>query len=246
MDAIGIYSLKLYDRKPDELPMDRLADYLREFALILGKENHPVFSSIRESSVVLCAKVPEAAQGRVEKRLLDAQRGEMQSGIGKHLVHLETMMLEDGISKAEFLDPKERVIYSLLAANEPVFYTVNQSGEIDGEITGVVGADDTLHIRVRDWAGRDVRLITRDLSLGHDLAKHFRSGILRLYVQGQWNRLESGWMPDSRKCVVNSFQTLNESSATEVFNTLRAIPGNGWASDPNATSTWANIRGLNE
>ena len=246
MEAIGIYALKLYDRKPDNMPLDKLAAYLKDFALILGKDNQPVLSSVGDGSILLRAKIPEAKQNNVDKRLQDAQLGNTQSGVGKHLIHLEAMMLEDGISKAEFLNPQQLVMVTLQAANEPVLYTVHQAGEIDGEITGVVGADDTLHIRVRDWAGRDVRLVTRNLSLGHDLAKHFRSGVLRLFVQGQWNRLENGWMPDSSKCVVSSFQMLNESNATEVFNALRAIPGNGWASDPNPTRTWADIRGLNE
>lgn len=243
MDAFGIYSLKLYDRKPDDMPLDRLADYLREFALILGKENQPVFSSINESSVLLCAKISGHKQSHVDKRLLDAQRGDTQSGVSKHLIRLEAMMLDDHISKAEFLNPQQHVLISLQAANEPVLYSVSQSGEVDGEITGVMGADDTMHITLKEWGGRIVKLIT-GVQTGRELGHHLRMGIVRLYAHGQWNRTDAGWKPDPKKCFVDRFDVLDESGIVEIFNELRAIPGNGWATEPDPLALWRELRGI--
>lgn len=243
MDAIGIYSLKLYDRKPDDVPLDRLADYIKEFALILGKDNQPVFSSVNESSIKLCAKIPGHKQSQVEQRLLDAQRGYTQSGVSKHLLRLETMMLDDGISKAEFLNPLQQILVSLHAANEPVCHSVSQSGEVDGEITGVMGADDTMHITLKEWGGRIVKLVT-DVRIGRELGHHLRTGIVRLYAHGQWNRTDAGWKPDSQKCFVDRFEVLDESGVVEIFNELRAIPGNGWATEPDPLALWRELRGI--
>ena len=243
MNAFGIYSLKLYDRKPDDMPLDKLAEYLREFALILGKDNQPVFSSVNESSVLLCAKIPGHKQSQVEQRLLDAQRGDTQSGVSKHLLRLEAMMQVDGISKAEFLNPKQQILVSLQAANEPVLYSVSQSGEVDGEITGVMGADDTMHISLKEWSGRTVKLVA-NVRTGQALGHHLRTGIVRLYAHGQWNRTDAGWKPDPQKCVVDRFEVLDESSVVEIFNALRAIPGNGWATEPDPLALWRELRGI--
>lgn len=243
LDTIGIYSLKLYDRKPDDIPLDRLAEYLREFALILGKDNQPVFSSVSEGSVLLCAKIPGNKQSHVEQRLLDAQRGDTQSGVSKHLFHLEAMMLNDGISKAEFLNPRQQVLVSLHAANEPVYHSVSQTGEVDGEITGVMGADDTMHITLKEWGGRIVKLVA-DVRTGRELGHHLRTGSVRLYAHGQWNRTDAGWKPDPKKCFVDRFEVLDETGVVEIFNELRAIPGNGWTTEPDPLALWRELRGI--
>lgn len=245
MDAFNIYSLKLYDRTPDDMPLDKLADYIREFALILGKDNQPVFSSVSESSILLCAKIPGHKQSHVDQRLLDAQRGDTQSGASKHLLSLEILMLKDGISKAELLNPQQQVLISLHAANEPVLYTVSQSGEVDGEITGVMGADDTMHITLKEWGGRIVKLVT-DVRIGRELGHHLRTGVVRLYTHGQWNRTDAGWKPDPKKCFVDRFEVLDESGVVEIFNELRAIPGNGWATEPDPLALWRELRGIEE
>ncbi len=243
MDGIGIYSLKLYDRKPDDMPLDKLADYLREFALILGKDNQPVFSSVNEGCVLLCAKIPEHKQSQVDQRLLDAQRGDTQSGVSKHLLRLEAMMLDDGISKAEFLNPQQQIVVTLHAANESALYSVSQSGEVDGEITGVMGADDTMHITLKEWGGRIVKLVA-GVQTGRELGHHLRTGSVRLYAHGQWNRTDAGWKPDPKKCVVDRFEVLDESGVVEIFNELRAIPGNGWATEPDPLALWRELRGI--
>lgn len=243
MDAFGIYSLKLYDRKPDDMPLDKLAEYLKEFALILGKDNQPVLSSVDEGSILLCAKIPGHKQSHVEQRLLDAQRGDTQSGVSKYLIRLEAMMLDDGITKADFLNPQQQVLVSLQAANEPVLYSVSQTGEVDGEITGVMGADDTMHITLKEWGGRIVKLVA-DVRTGRELGHHLRTGSVRLYAHGQWNRTDAGWKPDPKKCFVDRFEVLDESGVVEIFNELRAIPGNGWATEPDPLALWRELRGI--
>lgn len=244
LDEIGIYSLKLYDRKPQDISLDKLAEYLKEFALILGKKNQPVFSSVNEGSVVLRAKIPEHNQILVDQRLLDAGQGNTQSGVSKHLFHLEAMMLGDGISKAELLNPQQRILISLQAANdEPVTHSVIQSGEVDGEITGVLGADETMHITLKEWSGRIVKLVS-GVQIGRELGHHIRTGVIRLYVHGLWNRTDVGWKPDPQKCFIDRFDVLDESGIIDIFDKLRAIPGNGWATEPDPLALWRKLRGI--
>lgn len=157
---------------------------------------------------------------------------------------IEDEVRKDGITDAELIDPMDVVVCRMHAANEPTLYSVTQVGQIDGEITGVLGVDDTLHVRVRDLHGRDVRLIVRNLDIGRELARAFRGGPGRLHVHGQWNRTESSWAPDGNKCFIDRYETLDAMPPGELFGQLRSMPGNGWAQAKDAMAAWSDLRGL--
>jgi hypothetical protein len=239
----SVFSLKLSGRNPGELTLERVAAYLRLLAQLLGLENRPTFQSVREGSVVLAASVEPGRVSAVSQRLLLAQT-QPDGKAARPLRDIEDEMRKDGISDAELIDPTDVVLCRMHAANEPILYSVSQVGEIDGEITGVLGVDETLHVRVRDLHGRDVRLTVRNLDIGRDLARAFRGGPIRLHVHGQWNRTESGWTPDGNKCFIDRYETLDVVPPGELFAQLRAIPGNGWAQAKDAMATWSDLRGL--
>ncbi len=237
-----VFALKLLGRKPSDLTLDRVAGYLRLLAQLLGIENRPTFQDVREGSVVLIASVEPTRVAAVSLRLTLAQT-QPDSKAARPLRDIEDEMRKDGIADAELIDPTDVVLCRMHAANEPVLYSVSQVGEIDGEITGVLGVDDTLHVRVRDLQGRDVRLTVRNLDLGRDLARAFRGGPIRLHVHGQWNRTDSGWAPDGNKCFIDRYETLDAVAPGELFAQLRSIPGNGWAQVNDAMAVWADLRG---
>ena len=238
-----IFSLKLLGRKPDELTLDRVAGYLRLLAQLLGVENRAGFQDVREGSVVLAASVEPGRVDAVNHRLMLAQ-AQPGSKWARPLRDIEDEMRKDGIADAQVIGPAEAVLCRMHAANEPILYSVSQVGEIDGEITGVVGVDDTLHVRVRDLHGRDVRLTVRNLAIGRDLARAFRGGPVRLHVHGQWNRTDSGWAPDGNKCFIDRYETLDPVPPGALFTQLRAIPGNGWTQAKDAIAEWSELRGL--
>lgn len=243
MGNAPVFSLKLLGRTPDELTLDRVAGYLRLLANLLGVENRPTFQSVREGSVVLAATVEAGRVSAVSERLALAQT-QPESKPARVLRDIEDEMRKDGIADAELIDPTDVVLCRMHAANEPILYSVSQVGEIDGEITGVLGVDDTLHVRVRDLHGRDVSLTLRNLEIGRDLARAFRGGPVRLHVHGQWNRTESGWKPDGNKCFIDRYETLDSVQPDKLFDDLRAIPGNGWAQAKDAMAAWSDLRGL--
>ena len=242
MEPDAVFSLKLRGRKPEELTLDRVAGYLRLLAQLLGIENRPIFQDVREGSVVLAASVESTRVVAVSLRLTLAQT-QPNSKAARPLRDIEDEMRKDGIPDAELIDPMHVVLCRMHAANEPILYTVSQVGEIDGEITGVLGVDDTLHVRVRDLHGRDVRLTVRNLDIGRDLARAFRGGPIRLHVHGQWNRTDSGWAPDGNKCFIDRYEMLDAAEPSELFAQLRSIPGNGWAQVKDAMAQWSDLRG---
>ena len=93
------YKLRL-QCPPDRLTMDRLAEYMRVFAQLLGVENSPVFKGIRKESTGILAKVPEPKAAATRRRLLEA-KGLPESKPGTFLRAIEPMLGLDRIRKAE-------------------------------------------------------------------------------------------------------------------------------------------------
>ena len=239
------YMLRLLRCNPDRLRMDRLAEYLREFAEVLGLENAPVFKAIIKKSVGIATVVPIERQRSTHLRLLDA-RNKPESRAARHMQRIEALMGEDAIGQAELQDHTGKVIH-LFKAGKPVEMAeaeVWQHGTVDGVVTGMVGADDTMHLYLRDVFDRDLRLIVRNEILARSLLRNFRAGCVRVSAHGTWVRTDHGWVPGINRCTVDSFETLDDASPADIFAALAQSEGNGWKEVDNAQALWEEIRGI--
>lgn len=240
------YMLRIPHRNPSQIRMDRLAEYMREFAQLLGVENQPVFAGIKNASVGLRAKVPAKHRNSAWKRV-QAAKSLPDSKPARHLHKIESMLGEDAFSSAELKDNSDKVVYLFQPKEQTNMYSasIKQHGEIDGVVTGIVGADDTMHLHVRDALSRDLRLVVKDEALARDLLTHFRHGHVRLRVHGVWVRTEDGWIPETSRCTVDGYELLDETPACEVFERLASAPGNGWCELPDPMGAWRELRGIN-
>ena len=239
------YMLRLLRRNPDRIRMDRLAEYMREFAKLLGLENQPVFHGVRKASTGIQASIPVSHQKAAFVRVREA-RSQPDSRPAVALRNIEAMMGEDLIKQAELRDSSRKIVYLFHAPaiNDPIEARIQQAGDVDGTITGIVGADDTMHLHLRDHLGRDLRLIVRSEELARALLSRFRLGSVRVSIHGTWIRTEQGWVPETNKCTVDRFEALDDTSPLEVFEAIGAIPGNGWSDVPDASAAWRELRGL--
>ncbi len=238
------YMLRLLWRSPTKVPLRRLGEYLTEFADLLGEENQPRFVKIKNASVGLLAKVSDDRLQHTHLRLVTA-RTEPTSRAGKCLSKLQQMIDTDGITEAQLQDRGGNVVYlftgrKMEATITPTLY---QSGSVDGVVTGLVGADDTMHLHLRDYLDRDIRILVRDEHLARTLLSQFRRGTVRVQVQGHWKRTDQGWIPETSRCTASSFEVLDDSPLGEVLAKFAGIPGNGWATMENPMAFWADLRG---
>ncbi|MGH8125053.1 MAG: hypothetical protein ACREPK_04320 [Rhodanobacteraceae bacterium] len=238
------YMLRLLRRNPDRIRMDRLAEYMREFAKLLGLENQPVFQGVRKASTGIQASIPVSHQRAAFVRVREA-RSQPDSKSAIALRNIEAMLGEDSIKQAELRDSRKVVyLFHAPALNDPVEARIQQPGEVDGTITGIVGADDTMHLHLRDHLGRDLRLIVRSEELARALLSRFRLGSVRVSIHGTWVRTEHGWIPESNKCTVDRFEALDDTSPLEIFDAIDAIAGNGWKDVPDSDAAWRDLRGI--
>lgn len=237
--------LRIMRRNPERIPMDRLAEYLRLFADLLGAENQPVFKGIKRASTGLRAAIPPERQNHAHLRLVEA-KSLPDSKPGRVLRAIEDTLGADSIKEAQLLDSSEKVIYLFSGHVEQATEVVRlyQTGSVDGVVTGLVGADDTMHLHLRDHLDRDLRLVIRNESLARELLTRFRHGRVRLSIRGTWLRAEAGWIPEASKCTVDAFEDLDETPLCEVFGSVASIDGNGWSAMDDPLAQWESLRGL--
>lgn len=225
--------------------MARLGEYIQEFAELLGEDNMPVFKGIKRASTGLKAYVPVERQHHAMARVVEAKQAP-GSRPAKVLRGIEHMLGQDGIASAQILDASECVIHVLHGLREEPKTNdrLKQRGQVDGVVTGLVGADDTMHLHVRDVFDRDLKIVIRDENLARDVLAEFRKGLIRLHVDGIWQRSEDGWAPEANRCNLLSFERLEDDSPAEVLQKISTMSGNGWSEMQDPIATWSDLRGL--
>lgn len=239
------FMLRIMRRNPDAVPMSRLGEYIIEFAALLGAENKPVFRGIKKASTGLRAYTPPDRTHYSRARIKQA-KSDPASKPARHLHAIEEMLGADSIAEAQILDEDDNVIYVVFGHKEEDSNTERlfQEGWVDGVVTGLVGADDTMHLHLRDHFDRDLKLNIRDETLARDILTHFRIGSVRLCVRGTWVRTENGWSPEASKCTVQRFEALEDTPLGHVLGAAARVKSNGWRELEDPIGEWANIRGL--
>lgn len=239
------YALRLRGTDPSSIPMAKLAEYLKDWAGLLGEANTPVFRGIIKGSVVLRASVNADKKIDVRGRLL-AAKTQSDSAAAKFIEKLNTAMARDAL-RGSVIDSSGSVVLEFNKQTKPEVapaeYIVPDNGTIDGVVVGIQGVDDTVHIRLQEANGAVFSLGLRDLAMARKFAAHFRGEPIRVQVHGTWKRTAAGvWEPHN--LMVDSFDDLDQIDAKELMDRLRAIPNNGWADMKDPIGFWKDLRGV--
>jgi hypothetical protein len=239
------YALRLRGLDPSSIPMAKLAEYLKDWAGLLGDANAPIFRGVVRGSVVLRARVDPIKRTEVRARLRSAQI-QVDPGAAKFIEKLKTMMDRDAVV-GTVIDRSGEVVMEFKGRKgeeeAPREYIVPDSGTIDGVVVGIQGIDDTVHIRLQEAGGAVFSVALRDLAMARKFAAHFRSDPIRVQVHGTWKRTAAGiWEPHN--LMADGFDELDQTNAKETMDQLRAIPRNGWAELPDPIGFWKDLRGI--
>lgn len=246
LNNTSVFTLRIdgENLSPTTFPMERLAEYMAIFAKLIGADNQPVFKEVSKGSACLDITVPALWETRTEQSLLRAANDPSYKN-HKYINQLEGHLLKDGYKSAELLNARKQLICVVKPQDVKITHSVWQEDEIDGEITGVRGIDDTMHIEIRDGTGLVSNLVCKDLDLALKIAQqHLRRGTVRLFVDGKWNRTAKGWKADAKQCEVTGYESLSNAPLTQIMDELRQIPGNGWREIGDVEQAWRELRGL--
>lgn len=217
---------------PETLPMERLAEYMLQFAKLLGEPERVHFVDVEAGSAVLRARVEEVAVPKIERRLSDASRGQGDPTAVKALQSLDDMLANDN-AVGQLLDETGAEIIAFQGRNRPKpleYGPFREDGVLEGVIIKVGGKGDSVPIWLQD-GGTVYKNCTARRPLARRLAKHYDAGLLRVSGSGSWMRLATGaWL--MRSFDIKDFEVLDDAPLADVIKRLHGVEGSEWGDDP--------------
>lgn len=239
------YALRIKGVSLETLPIAVLAEYLKEFASLMGDSARPVLDGIVKGSVIVRVRQAGEHPAYTRNRLQQAANDPLGPG-GRSYERITQLMVRNG-AKGDVIDRQEHTVIAFPGAaqvEEPdPEVIISDVGILDGLVVGVSGADDTVHLRLQDQGGVEHRITLRDLAMARSLAARFRTSPVRVHVHGTWRRSAKGkW--EAHQVYADRIEDLDEESAKQVFDTLRAIKTE-WTDLADPLAELADIRGGN-
>jgi hypothetical protein len=217
---------------PDSIPMAKLAEYMADFAALLGKDNAVHFAGIERGSTKIAARVEFEDVPKVTTRLHDIRRGTPPRDAAKIFEQIDDRLANDNAIGRILVDgengaaPAELLAFPGRTRPKVQSYgPFNQDGHLDGVLISVGGKDETISIRLQNgetiYANCDT---TR--TIARELGKHLFEPV-RIHGSGRWTREADGkWT--LLRFRVHRFDALGSVSLRDTVTALRAVPGSGW------------------
>lgn len=226
------YRLRIDAFTPATLPMKRLAEYMAEFARLLGEPERVHFVKVDEGSAALVCRIDPQAKTEVARRLLGVRRGEGDPEALRAERKIDTMLATDS-AIGELLDENgaEIIPFPGRMRPKPLRYgPFREDGVLEGVLIRVGGKDETVPVWLRD--GAVIHKCTAKEDLARRISVHYSKGdLLRVRGSGRWMREEDGsWSMEQFD--IGEFEPLDETSLPDVIEKLHAVQGAEWGDDP--------------
>lgn len=234
------FQLKVTAYTPETIPMARLAEYMQEFASLMGSESGVHFKGVTKGSTILNVEVEREAVPKVDARLKAAKEPLAEDApeeLAKTVTKIEAMLRADN-ARGSILKGNQSVVkfLGIDAVIAERIGPIHEATTVEGEVQRVGGSDKTIHALLLSDDGQLHKLTTRSRDLAKSLAMHL-FGQVRAHGDGVWYRNESGvWVLEELR--LERFEAVTSRSLIEAVGELRTIEGSGWSemTDPLATA----------
>jgi hypothetical protein len=232
---------KILGFTPDTLPMGRLAEYLADFALLLGHDHAVHFRRVEDGSAELVSDIDEPELPNIRKRALDAAEGfgPQEAVLGYRAINAK--LREDKTSGEMQGDRGAKILQFPGVVAEPAgtFGPFNQQGAVDGVLIKIGGRGQTIPVHLEEEGRIWICNATREMA--KKLAPNLFGDPIRLHGTGRWTRESSGeWTLIGFN--IADFDVLNNDPLPVVIGRLRAIPNNEWATVDDPLGELVRIR----
>jgi hypothetical protein len=228
----------LEGKSPDQIPMARLAEYMQQFAVMLGEVDDVRFVRVDKACTQLVAKVRmgRAAQ-RVQSRVYAVRDRRAPAPAMNAYRRLGYMVREDkGTARVTFGSAAILRFTSGEAQSAETISIVDQTTVVGRLYALIEEPNGTVKARIRPQNGDKYISCTADGAVAKDLGKYFMDAV-RLFGRGNWTRTENEeWVCDNLHIL--KVDPVKEVSLREAINALRAIEAH-WPDDP--LGDWAEM-----
>ncbi len=225
-------------RRPNQIPLARLAEYMQNLAVLFGEIDNVHFEQVFEGSTCLEAKIrPGIPSQRVQERVAAVRQKRAPADAMRAYHRLDEMVHEDrgparlSCGPAIILRFPGKVIEKYKPAS------ILERGTVVGRLYFLMEeSPGQLRVRIRPRTGNAYVPCTADGSIGRHLRNYFMDAV-RASGRGMWERMESGeW--SCRSLHIDDVQPVKDSSLREAINALRNVEAH-WSDDPLAE--WLEI-----
>jgi hypothetical protein len=216
---------------PETIPMAKLAEYMADFAALLGKEHAVHFDHLENGSTKIVSRVEFEDVPKVTARLTEIRNGTASKELARLVTQIDDRLANDNAIGRVLFKEGERGTAELLAfpgrdrPKAQSYGPFNQEGHLDGVLIAVGGKDETISIRLQNGEITYSHCDTTR-TIARELGKHMFEPV-RIYGTGRWLREVSGQWTLIR-FRIHRFDVLGTESLRETVTALRAVSGSGW------------------
>lgn len=217
---------------PDTIPMVKLAEYMADFAALLGKENAVHFAGLEKGSTKIAARIEFEDVPKVTARLNDIRRGIPPKDAAKIFDQIDKRLANDNATGRIFAEGDEgsapAELLTFPGRERPKAHSYGpfvQDGTLDGILISVGGRDETIPLRLQNGETTYTNCDTTR-AIARELGKHLFEPV-RIYGTGRWMRdVDNTWI--LLRFRVHRFEVLEKSRLRDTVTALRAVTGSGW------------------
>jgi hypothetical protein len=217
---------------PETIPMAKLAEYMADFAALLGREHAVHFHHLEGGSTKIVSSVEFEDVSKVTTRLQEIRNRTAHKDLVQLAAKIDDRLANDNAIGRILFEAEGRgataELLTFQGRDRPKVQSYgpfNQEGHLDGVLIGVGGKDETISVRLQNGEIAYSHCETTRV-IARELGKHMFEPV-RIYGTGRWLREADGnWT--LRHFRVHRFDVLDDSSLRDAVAVLRAVPGSGW------------------
>jgi hypothetical protein len=227
----------LEGHSPNEIPMARLAEYMQQFAAMLGETEGVHFDRVEESSLHLVAKLDRGRPAqRVQARVQAVRDRRAPIDAMRAYRRINEMVGEDKGPARVIFGASVMLRFPGIQAVQPPL-SIADDATVTGRLYALFEAPSgELKARIRPRVGNAYVDCTAESGIGRQLRNYLFDAV-RVHGRGNFSRTEGGeWVCDALH--IRDVQPVKDVSLREAINALRAIKAD-WPDDPLAD--WAAL-----
>lgn len=235
-----ILTFKIPEVKPDELPANRLADYIKDLSALFGTEDvHLV--KITDESTDLAFQMDAEAEPLIKQRLTLVGTNDAPPDLVQKYQSIDARLRKDEWTGIIHDEQNHKIVEfpGVKAASIVIYPPLIQSATVDGVPIRVGGKEEFVPVHLQDGEAFHYCTAKRDIAsrIGERLFKKF----IRVKGEARWKRTVDGeWI--RYRFVISDFDELDNEPLTAVVERLRNVSGSGWANVPDAVKELRDLR----
>jgi hypothetical protein len=216
------YRLRIDAYTPTTIPMGRLAEYMADFAALLGEKDSVHFVRLDGGSTVLVSEAEREAEPKILHRLDAIRNREAPQEVLEAYSRIDERLVEDNATGDLETGEGAHILFFPGRERPPhqEYGSFAEAGTIQGQIIMVGGKRDRVSVHIQE--GTQIWLCHAMREVARRMAQHIFGPAIRAIGVGRWERDRNGrWR--QMDFVVKDFENLNDEPLPDVVKKLQAI-----------------------